>query len=175
MGTETLTAAEVTSEAAKSADKKRKNRIAVRPILLKRPKTEEEEAREREEEQREAMEVTLVVEPVKEEPPKVQAPPDAQLFVFGFSSRWKDEDLKNMFDEFGTVLEARVGIDKASGRSKGFGFVSFLKHKEAKAAQDATNGLWMKKKSLRVTFRDPNAPSEKVSLKVAKKRGVLHS
>ncbi len=45
-----------------------------------------------------------------------------------------DAKLKEMFAEFGEITEATVIKDKYSGRSKGFGFVTFADDESAKKA-----------------------------------------
>lgn len=45
------------------------------------------------------------------------------IYVSNLSFNIQDEDLQGFFEEFGEVTSAKVIIDKATGRSKGFGFV----------------------------------------------------
>ena len=45
------------------------------------------------------------------------------IFVGNLPWSAKDEDLRQKFSEFGTVLNARIVTDKMTGRSRGFGFV----------------------------------------------------
>jgi RNA recognition motif-containing protein len=49
------------------------------------------------------------------------------------------DKLKEIFSEFGEISEAIVISDKFSGRSKGFGFVTFANEDDAKKAVDAMN------------------------------------
>lgn len=46
-----------------------------------------------------------------------------RLFVAGLPFSTTEEELKNLFSGVGTVVSANVIIDRATGRSKGFGFV----------------------------------------------------
>ena len=48
-----------------------------------------------------------------------------KLFVGGLSWGTKDEQLKAAFETFGAVAEAKVILDNETGRSRGFGFVTF--------------------------------------------------
>ncbi|XP_036898055.1 polyadenylate-binding protein 1-like isoform X2 [Sturnira hondurensis] len=50
-----------------------------------------------------------------------------------------DEQLKDLFGKFGPVLSVKVMADE-SGKSKGFGFVSFKRHEDAQKAVDEMNG-----------------------------------
>jgi RNA recognition motif-containing protein len=73
-----------------------------------------------------------------------------KLFVGGLSWSTDDESLNKAFEEYGTVEEAKVILERDSGRSRGFGFVTFSTDEEAKAAMDAMNGQEMDGRQLRV-------------------------
>ncbi|OIP79691.1 RNA-binding protein [Candidatus Peregrinibacteria bacterium CG22_combo_CG10-13_8_21_14_all_44_10] len=60
-----------------------------------------------------------------------------KLFVGNISWNASDDDLKGLFAEFGEVEEAIIIKDKFSGRSKGFGFVTFVNDDEADKAVSA--------------------------------------
>ncbi|KAF2283152.1 hypothetical protein GH714_043482 [Hevea brasiliensis] len=57
-----------------------------------------------------------------------------KVFVGGLAWETQKETMKKYFQQFGEILEAVVIIDKNTGRSKGYGFVTF---KEAEAARRA--------------------------------------
>ena len=63
----------------------------------------------------------------------------AKIYVGNLSFSITSDKLKEMFSEFGEITEATVISDKFSGRSKGFGFVSFANEEDAKKAIDAMN------------------------------------
>ena len=48
-----------------------------------------------------------------------------KIFVGGLSWDTDDTGLKNAFTAYGTVEEAKVITDRMTGRSRGFGFVTF--------------------------------------------------
>ncbi|XP_006603346.1 RNA-binding protein 24-A [Glycine max] len=48
-----------------------------------------------------------------------------KVFVGGLASETQKETMKKYFEQFGEILEAAVITDKATGRSKGYGFVTF--------------------------------------------------
>lgn len=50
-----------------------------------------------------------------------------------------DQDLEELFSQFGTVARAEVITDRETGRSKGFGFVEMSTDNEAQAAIDGLN------------------------------------
>jgi cold-inducible RNA-binding protein len=57
-----------------------------------------------------------------------------KLFVGGLSWGTDENMLRAAFDRFGEIEEVKVITDRNTGRSRGFGFVTFT---EEKAAQDA--------------------------------------
>jgi hypothetical protein len=58
----------------------------------------------------------------------------AKLFVGGLSWEITVEELRTAFSNFGKVTDAQIPHDRASGRSRGFGFVTFEKHADADQA-----------------------------------------
>jgi len=63
-----------------------------------------------------------------------------KLYVGNLSYDVNDADLTQLFGQYGTVGSATVIMDKATGRSKGFGFVEMASDEEAQAAIAALNG-----------------------------------
>ena len=59
------------------------------------------------------------------------------IYVGNLSWQMTDEDLRNLFEQHGTVGSAKIVKDKVSGRSKGFGFVEM--EDDAEAQQAITN------------------------------------
>lgn len=49
-----------------------------------------------------------------------------KIFVGGLAWETQSDTMRNYFEQFGEILEAVVITDKSTGRSKGYGFVSFL-------------------------------------------------
>ncbi|KAK1592791.1 hypothetical protein Q3G72_030440 [Acer saccharum] len=76
----------------------------------------------------------------------------AKLFVGGLSYATDDHSLKEAFSSFGEVVEARVISDRDSGRSRGFGFVSFSSEDSAQTAMSAMDGQELNGRSIRVSF-----------------------
>ena len=62
------------------------------------------------------------------------------IYVGNLSYRLSDVELRNLFEEFGSVSSANIIKDKYSGQSKGFGFVEMDNEDEAKRAMEAMNG-----------------------------------
>ena len=62
-----------------------------------------------------------------------------KLFVGSLPYEFSDEDLRELFADFGEVLSAKVILDRETGRSRGFGFVELSSHSEGKEAIDSLN------------------------------------
>ena len=60
------------------------------------------------------------------------------IYVGNISWGLTDQDLENVFAEYGTVTSAKIITDRATGRSRGFGFVEMSDG--AEAAIEALNG-----------------------------------
>ena len=63
-----------------------------------------------------------------------------KLYVGNLAYSVTDESLQSNFAQFGTVVSAKVMMDRDSGRSKGFGFVEMSTSDEAQAAIRGLNG-----------------------------------
>ncbi len=74
-----------------------------------------------------------------------------KLFVGGLAWATDSDGLKNAFSEFGEVEEAKVITDRDTGRSRGFGFVTFTDGDSAKNAL-AMNGKDLDGRTIRVDF-----------------------
>lgn len=62
------------------------------------------------------------------------------IYVGNLAWATNDDSLRAAFEAYGEVTSARVVVDHASRRSKGFGFVEMPNEEEAKAAVEALNG-----------------------------------
>lgn len=84
-----------------------------------------------------------------------KGPPGANLFVVrplrrGEYDDFTSRDLKGIFAQFGTVTRAEIMLDRESGMSRGFGFVSFAKPEEADEAIKRLNGTIVAGRSIKV-------------------------
>jgi RNA recognition motif-containing protein len=68
--------------------------------------------------------------------------------------------LKEMFSEFGEISEATVISDKYSGRSKGFGFVTFANEEDAQKAVSAMNEKEIEGRAIKVNEARPKESGE---------------
>jgi len=60
--------------------------------------------------------------------------------------------LRNLFMPFGTIVRSKVVVDRASGLSKGYGFVKFKSEEDGIKAQEALNQFHIGRKTLKVSF-----------------------
>ena len=65
------------------------------------------------------------------------------------------DNLKKLFSPYGEITEATVISDKFSGRSKGFGFVTFADKASAEKAIDEMNGKEAEGRALKVNEARP--------------------
>src|SRR5262249_1455556 len=63
-----------------------------------------------------------------------------KLFVGNLSFNTTENDLQDAFAAHGTVLEANLMTDRATGRPRGFAFVTMSTEEEAQKAMNALNG-----------------------------------
>ena len=70
------------------------------------------------------------------------------IYVGNLDYKVDENDLKDIFEEYGSVSEAKIIMDKFSGRSKGFGFVTMNDSSEAKKAMDELNGATLENREM---------------------------
>ena len=73
-----------------------------------------------------------------------------KLFVGSLSWNTTDEGLLQAFEAFGEVTEAKVITDRETGRSRGFGFVTFVEGEAADTAISAMDGTELDGRTIRV-------------------------
>lgn len=84
-----------------------------------------------------------------------------KLYVGNLAWAVDDDKLKEMFSEFGEIEEANVITNKFSGRSKGFGFVTFVNDENADKAISEMNEKEIEGRKLTVNEAKPFNPDEK--------------
>jgi len=80
---------------------------------------------------------------------------EAKLYVGNLPYSTVDADLENLFSQAGTVKSAQVIKDRASGRSKGFGFVEMSTAEEAQNAISKFHGHDFGGRALTVNLARP--------------------
>ncbi|HEY4665648.1 MAG TPA: RNA-binding protein [Comamonas sp.] len=81
-----------------------------------------------------------------------------KLYVGNLPYGVRDHDLQQAFTQFGTVVSAKVMMERDTGRSKGFGFVEMGAENEASAAIQGMNGQPLGGRSLVVNEARPMEP-----------------
>jgi RNA recognition motif-containing protein len=61
------------------------------------------------------------------------------IFVGSLPFKIVESELQEIFEEYGEVASVKIIMDKATGRSKGFGFVEMVNEEEAKKAIEELN------------------------------------
>ena len=79
----------------------------------------------------------------------------AKLFVGNLSFNITENDLQDAFAAHGTVVEANLMMDRATGRSRGFAFITMSTPEEAQKAIDALNGRELGGRALTVNIARP--------------------
>ena len=77
------------------------------------------------------------------------------IYVGNLSWSMTDDDLLNLFTQFGSVTSAKILKDKMNGRSKGFGFVEMEDDEAAKAAIAGLNETEVQGRKLIVNESQP--------------------
>ncbi|HEV2207642.1 MAG TPA: RNA-binding protein [Verrucomicrobiae bacterium] len=80
---------------------------------------------------------------------------NTKLFVGNLSFNITENELQDAFAAHGTVLEANLMMDRASGRPRGFGFVTMGSPEEAQKAIDALNGAKLGDRNITVNEARP--------------------
>ncbi len=78
-----------------------------------------------------------------------------KLFVGNISFNTTENDLQDAFAAYGTVTEANLMTDRATGRPRGFGFVTMSSPEEAQKAVEAMNGKSIDGRALTVNIARP--------------------
>lgn len=72
------------------------------------------------------------------------------IYVGNISYNSSEEDLENLFSEYGAVNSVKIVINKHTGRSKGFGFVEMANNEEGNKAVESLDGYDLNGRNLRV-------------------------
>lgn len=81
-----------------------------------------------------------------------------KLYVGNLPYGVRDHDLQQSFAQFGSVISAKVMMERDTGRSKGFGFLEMGSDAEAQAAIQGMHGQPLGGRSLIVNEARPMAP-----------------
>jgi cold-inducible RNA-binding protein len=79
----------------------------------------------------------------------------SKLFVGNLSFKTTENELQDAFAAHGTVLETNLMMDRATGRPRGFGFVTMSTPEEAEKAIQALHGADLDGRALTVNVAKP--------------------
>ncbi len=96
-----------------------------------------------------------------------------KLFVGNLPWKAASEDLMEFFSQFGTVEDAFVLRDRETGRSRGFGFVTFTNDDEADKAIEATDGIQYEDRELNVNEARPREERSDMPRRDERPRGGM--
>jgi RNA recognition motif-containing protein len=85
----------------------------------------------------------------------------SKLFVGSLSYGVNDDQLKDAFSAAGTVVSAKVIMDRETGRSKGFAFVEMGSDEEAQAAIKLLDGKDLDGRAIAVNEARPQENRER--------------
>jgi RNA recognition motif-containing protein len=77
------------------------------------------------------------------------------IYVSNLAFNVQDEDLREFFTPYGEVTSARIIMDKATGQSRGFGFVEMSDDSAARKAIEELNNATVEGRNIRVTEARP--------------------
>ena len=80
---------------------------------------------------------------------------DKRLFVGSLPYNTTEDDLRQLFEQAGTVEDATIINDRDTGRSKGFGFVQMANDEDAAKAIEMFNNYEMSGRQLKVNEARP--------------------
>ncbi|XP_048526521.1 nucleolysin TIAR isoform X2 [Dendroctonus ponderosae] len=102
-----------------------------------------------------------IVAPIMTNPPKPDTSKHHHIFVGDLSPEIETQTLRDAFAAFGEISDCRVVRDPQTLKSKGYGFVSFIKKGEAESAIAAMNGQWLGNRSIRTNWATRKPPTAK--------------
>lgn len=79
----------------------------------------------------------------------------AKIYVGNLSFNSSEQDLQDMFSEFGTVQSVKIIEDRETGRSRGFAFVEMSSNEEAQSAISGLNGREIDGRALTINEAKP--------------------
>ena len=77
------------------------------------------------------------------------------LYISNLSYNVTDEDLRELFADYGEILSARVITDRETGRSRGFGFVELQDEEMGKKAIEELNQATYEEKVINISEARP--------------------
>lgn len=92
--------------------------------------------------------------------PLASQDPDGPIFVGHLAFTTTEQDLRQLFEPYGTVETVRMMTGRETGRSCGFGVVEMPDSRAAHSAIDALNGTYLAGRALTVNAARPREPRQ---------------
>ena len=83
------------------------------------------------------------------------------LYVGNLNFNLTEDELRQVFEEYGEVSSVKIITDKFSGRSKGFGFVEFEKEEDSNKAIEELNGMDVGGRNIKVNVATKKRDKDK--------------
>lgn len=83
----------------------------------------------------------------------------SKLYVGNMSFKTSEEELRSAFEQYGSVTDVYVAMDKMTGRPRGFAFVTMGTAEEAREAAEKLNGVDLGGRALTVNEARPKEES----------------
>ncbi|MEZ4887188.1 MAG: RNA-binding protein [Chitinophagales bacterium] len=74
------------------------------------------------------------------------------IYVGNLDYQITEDDLRDIFEEYGAVTSVKLVIDRETNRSKGFGFVEMQNQEEGQKAIDELEGAELEGRTMRVNI-----------------------
>ncbi len=87
--------------------------------------------------------------------------PNKKIYVGNLQWKTTEDELKELFSTFGTVVSAQIIKDRDTGRSRGFGFVEMSKDSEADDAISNLNNRELGGRNLKINEARKRTPSRR--------------
>lgn len=91
--------------------------------------------------------------------PKQDTSKHFHIFVGDLSQEIESQQLRDAFSPFGEITDCRVVRDPHTMKSKGYGFVSYLKKQDAECAIANMNNQWLGSRAIRTNWAQRKLPS----------------
>lgn len=96
-----------------------------------------------------------------------------QIYIGNLAYSTKENELRTLFADCGTVTDARIIRDKRTRRSRGYAFVEFKDAADAERAISACDGQEFKGRQLRVSLAKPDARNDEPTSERSPSKGFF--
>lgn len=84
----------------------------------------------------------------------------SKIYVGNLSYNTTEDELRDYFSQYGNIEDIKLIIDFSTGRSKGFGFITYGSDQECEMAVEKSNGVELSGRKLKVNIaREDNRTS----------------